>query len=256
MLKIGKKNILGILVFILLAFPAYLGAAGLDSLKVDFLQGNYHRVIFEGENQISKFNFNSSDELSYILGLSYLKTGNLKSAEESFKRVIKDARGTLNTQAKLGLADTYLINGQLQEAADIYNAILAEQPNTKFKAAILYRQSLAEFKKGNNSQGNEYLSKLKNDFPLSSELSLTMNIPRSYSVLPKNQEYSVQVGFFTNKENADGFKSKLLDRDFPAYTEQASNGWRVKVGRFKNEQEAVDLERKLSQDGFPTKICP
>lgn len=252
----GKKNILFIIVLSLLFFPGYSLAAELNTLKANFLQGNYRRVIFEGQTQIKKFNFNSSPDLSYILGLSYLKEGNLAAAEESFKRVIKDARGELNTQAKLGLADTYLIGGQLQEAEDIYNGILVEQPNTNLKAAILYRQSRVEFKKGNNSQGNAYLFRLKRDFPLSPELKLSTGIPRVYPSSRNGQEYSVQVGFFTNSENANSFKSKLLAHNFPAYLEQASNGWRVKVGRFKSEEEAVDLESKLSQEGFPTKICP
>ncbi len=252
----SKKNILCIIVFIFLSLPCYCLPSELDTLKVNFLQGNYQRVIFEGQNQIKKFNFNSSDELSYILGLSYLKIGNLTAAEESFNRVIKNTRGQLNTQAKLGLADTYLIGGKLQEAEDLYNKIITEKPNTSLKAAILYRQSLAGFKKGNNSQGNEYLFKLKKAFPLSPELKLNTGIPRVYAFSPDGQEYSVQVGFFTNRENANSFKSKLSARNFPAYLEQANGGWRVKVGRLKSVQEAVDLESKLSQEGFPTKICP
>jgi len=252
----SKKNLLSIIVFVLFSLPSFCSAAELNTLKADFLAGNYRRVIFEGQALIKKFNFESSPDLSYILGLSYLKEGNLAAAEESFKRVIKDARGELNTQGRLGLADTYLIGGQLQDAEDIYNRIITDQPNTSLKAAIFFRLSQLEFKKGNNPQRNEYLLRLKKDFPLSPELKLTTGIPRVYSSSQKNQEYSVQVGFFTNSQNANSFKSKLLARDFPAYLEQTSNGWRVKVGRFESVQEAVDLENKLSQEGFPTKICP
>ncbi|MEI6831777.1 MAG: SPOR domain-containing protein [Candidatus Omnitrophota bacterium] len=252
----NKKNLLSIIVFVLFSFPSFCSAAELNTIKADFLAGNYRRVIFEGQVKIKKFNFDSSLELNYILGLSYLKEGNLVAAEESFKRVIKDARGQLNTQGRLGLADTYLIGGQLQDAEDIYNEIIIDQANTSLKAAVLYRQSQLEFKKGDNSKGNEYLLKLKKDFPLSPELKLSSGIPRVYSSSQKNKEYSVQVGFFTNSQNANSFKSKLLDRDFPAYLEQVNNGWRVKVGRFKSVQEAIDLESKLSQEGFPTKICP
>lgn len=254
----NNRNILFIIViiFALLAFTDYCLATELDTLKADFLKGNYRRVIFEGQAQMKKFNFSSSHELSYILGLSYLKEGNLTAAEESFKRVIKDAKGELNTQASLGLADTYLIGGQLQDAEDIYSRIIADQPNTNLKAAMLYRQGLAEFKKGNNSRGNEYLLKLKKDFPLSPELKLATSIPRIYSTLRETQEYSVQVGFFTSNKNADSFNAELLVRGFPAYLEQANNGWRVKVGRFKSVREAMDLASKLSQEGFPTKVCP
>ena len=250
----SKKNIL--FFFILLSFPSYCLASELDTLKTDFLQGNYRRVIFEGQALMKESNFNGSDELNYMLGLSYLKIGNLAAAQESFNRVLKDARGQLNTQARLGLADTYLIGGKLQDAEDIYNKIITDQPNTNLKAAIIYRQSLAGFKKGNNAQGNEYLYKLKKDFPFCPELKSNTGIPRVYASSQETQEYSVQVGFFTNSENANSFKSKLLARGFSAYLEQVSGGWRVKVGRFKSAQDAVDLENKLSKEGFPTKVCP
>lgn len=252
----SKKNILFFLVFVVCFSASYCLAAELDSIKTDYLEGNYRRVIFEGNAMMQKFNFSSLSELSYILGLSNLKIGNLVAAEESFKRVIKNAQGELNAQARMGLADTYLIGGQFQDAEDIYNKIIIDQPNTSLKAAILYRQSLAGFKKGNNSQGNDYLSKLKKDFPFCSELKLSGGIPRVNFSATENQEYSVQVGFFTNHENASSFRSKLLTQGYPAYLEQISNGWRVKVGNFKNKQDAVNLENKLSGEGFPTKVCP
>ncbi|MFH1190771.1 MAG: SPOR domain-containing protein [Candidatus Omnitrophota bacterium] len=251
-----KKSILFFFVLISLFFSGYCLASELDLLKADFLRGNYRRVIFEGQSQMNKFNFKGGDELSYLVGLSYLKLGDLAAAEESFKRVLKDAQGQLITQARLGLADTYLIGGQLLDAEDNYNKIIIDQPDTHLKAAILYRQSWIGFKKGNNAQGNEYLSKLKKDFPACPELKSTLDILQVYPTLMEDQEYSVQVGFFANQENADNFTSKLSSRGFPAYLEQAGSGWRVKVGRFKHEQEAIDLESKLAQEGFLTKVCP
>ncbi len=251
------RKIIPLLIFFVSMFPpVFCWPAELDALKADFLRGNYQRVIFEGHAQVERINLRRADELNCILGLSYLKEHNLAAAQESFKRVLRNSSGKFKTQASLGLADTYLIGGQFQEAEDIYNKLIDEDPNISLKAAILYRLSQCGFKKGNNSQGNEYLSKLKRDFPASLELRITRAIGWIEPVFSGTGEYSVQVGFFANSENADSLKHKLLNKGYPAYVERESAGNRVRVGRFKSRREALDLENKLSKEGFPTKVTP
>ncbi len=239
-----------------LFYPLFCWSADLDRIKADFLRRNYRRVIFEGLAQLDRINIRSSDELNYIMGLSYLKENNLGQAQESFKRTLKNLSGKFRAQATLALADTYLIAGQYQEAEDIYNKLVNEDPNTSLKAALLYRLSQSGFKKGDNRQGNEYLFKLKKDFPLSPELKLTSGIPRIEVSLKDAGEYCVQVGFFANTVNANNLKERLCALGFPAYVEAAAGGYRVRAGRFKARDEAVDLESKLSKKGFPTKLCP
>ena len=252
-----RRKIIPLFIFFAaMFFPVFCWPAELDALKADFLRGNYRRVIFEGQAQVDRINLRRADELNCILGLSYLKEHNLAAAEESFKRVLRNSSGKFKIQAKLGLADTYLIGGQFQEAETIYNELINEDPNSGLKAAILYRLSQCGFKKGDNAQGNEYLFKLKRDFPASLELRFTRAIGRIEPIFPETGGYSVQVGFFANNENADSLKHKLLNKGYPAYVEQVGAGNRVRVGRFKARREALDLENKLSKEGFPTKVTP
>ena len=251
-----QKSKFYLIISVLFIFPAVCWAVELDTLKADFLQGNYRRVIFEAQTQVERINFGGSDELNYILGLSYLKEGKLDSAQSCFRRILDNSNSKFKEQAALGLADTYLIRGQFQEAEDIYNKLITDDSNSSQKAAVLYRLSQSGFKKGNNRQGNEYLLKLKRDFPLSPELRLTKGLTLIAMPLQDTGEYSVQVGFFSNSANANNFKDKLLVRNYPAYVENFGTGYRVKVGRFKLQKEALDLEGKLSQDGFQTKLCP
>ncbi|TAM37083.1 SPOR domain-containing protein [bacterium] len=161
----------------------------------------------------------------------------------------------------MGLADTYLISGDYQEADDIYNKLINDEPNTGLKASLLYRLSQASSKRGDHRLANEYILKLKRDFPLSPELKLTSGIPHieaSKIEAPKNDAgvYSVQVGFFSNTVNADNLRDKLRALGFSAYVEEAGGGYRVRVGRFKAQDEAIEMERELSRKGFPTKVCP
>lgn len=237
-----------------LFFPAFCRAADLDKLKADFLQGNYRRVIFEGE--AARGNIRLSEELDYILGLSYFKENDLEQAREAFNRILKNPSPKLRAQAAMSLADTYLVAGGYQEAEDIYNKLINEEPNTSLKAALLYRLSQVYFKKGDHRQANEYLLKLKKDFPLSPELKLTRGFPHIEPAKNDPGPYSVQVGFFANSANAGNLRDKLCVLGFSAYVEEAPEGYRVRVGRFKTQSEAVEMESELSQKGFPTKLCP
>jgi len=251
-----NKLFLALLIFFL--SPVICRAADLDSLKVDFLQGNYRRVIFEAQALVDRANAGGVEELNYILGLSYLKERKLEQAQDCFKRILGTS-SKFKAQASLGLADAYLMSGRFGEAQDIYNKLITDDPNSSQKAAILYRLSQLEFKKGNIQQGNDYLFKLKRDFPLSPELRLAKGLSLiALPVLPVKDagEYSVQVGFFTNSSNANNLKNKLLAENYPAYLEDSGAGYRVRVGRFKSQKEALDLENKLSKEGFQTKICP
>lgn len=235
-------------------------AAGLEALKVDFLQGNYRRVIFEGQAQLDRINIGGTDELSYILGLSYLKESEISLAQGCFRRILNNQKSKFKEQATLGLADTFLISGRFQEAEEIYNKLIIDRPNTGQKAAILYRLSRLEFKRGNNQKGNNYLTRLKRDFPLSPELRSNRGFEISNRPLDlpvsATGEYSVQVGFFTNSSNAANLRDKLIAKDFPAYIEDSSGGYRVRVGKFKTQKEALSLESDLSKEGFQTKVCP
>ncbi|MDD5409201.1 MAG: tetratricopeptide repeat protein [Candidatus Omnitrophica bacterium] len=228
----------------------------MDNIKADFLQGNYRRVILEAQAQAERFNIQGTDELVYLLGLSYLKENKLEQAQECFRRILNNPISKFKEQSAMASADTYLIKGQFQEAEGIYNKLLEDNPNTRLKAAIFYRLSQSNYRKGNNEQSSEYLAKLKRDFPLSLELKPSKGIPASIPLVNEAGGFSVQVGFFVKNLNAVNFKDKLLAMGYPAYVEASSEGYRVKVGRFKTQTEALDTENRLSREGFSTKLCP
>lgn len=252
------KNKIFIIIFFLLIIPGFCWAeTGLDNIKIDFLKGNYRRVIFEA--QASRFDITGANELNYILALSYLKEERLEQARDCFKRLLGGLPNKFKQRSQLGLADTYLIEGRFQEAEEIYNKLATGEPNGSQKAAILYRLSQLEAKKGNNQQANNYLSQLRKEFPLSPELRLNkvlvfVDKPQASTI--ETEGYSVQVGFFSSRANAGILKDKLLAEDFPAYIENSGGAYRVKVGRLKTLKEALELEGRLSKEGFQTKIYP
>jgi len=68
------------------------------------------------------------------------------------------------------------------------------------------------------------------------------------------------VGSFSSGANADNLRKQLENNGYLVVVEQAdSKGrltYRVKVGKFRLRQEAELLAEKLSENGYPTKICP
>ncbi|MCX5669077.1 MAG: SPOR domain-containing protein [Candidatus Omnitrophica bacterium] len=261
-----RKNKFILVFWFFLILPNFCWALDLDILKTDFLQGNYRRVIFEGQAQVDRMHSGNADELNYILGLSYFKESKLDLAQDCFRRVLSNPNSKFKPEASLALADTYLVGGQLQQAEDLYNKLITGDANSSQKPAIWYRLSQLESKRGDQKKSNDYLFKLKRDFPMSSELRLTRGIvfvntsavacEPLVNVQAGAGEYSIQVGFFTSSLNANNFKNTLLSKDYPAYVESSGTGYRVKVGRFKSQKEALALESKLSQEGFATKVCP
>ena len=245
--------------FALLLFTATCYALNLDNLKVNLIKGDYRAAINEGEKLIAQDPH--SDELYYLLGLSYLKAGDYLRSADKFEVIIKEFSGSrFKEEARLGLGDAYLLSNDLAKAEESYHELLRCNPDTKLKAQLFYRLSEISFKKGEANQGQDYLAKLKEDYPLNPEVKQNRDI---WPVEKNSPDfyYSVQVGAFSNSINAANLKQKLLSSGYPAYIEEAlspasSKNYRVKVGRLNSRLEAEDLNKKLKAQGYPTKICP
>ena len=76
------------------------------------------------------------------------------------------------------------------------------------------------------------------------------------NILPDtpNQTYRVQVGAFRNRNYANRLLNELLEMDFPAYIDDSGEFYRVGVGGYATLNEAVQMERRLKQEGYQTII--
>ena len=232
-------------------------AASLDKIKVYILNSDYQSAITEGERLISLSGSGyQSEELYYLLGLSYLKVGNYLRASDIFEIILKEFKNSAFREgAYLGLGDTFFLRGDYQKARDNYLKLVSDYPHTKLKAAAYSRLAQSAAKCGNTEEAQSYQVKLESEFSLSPE-SL-----RESNILPSgNFYYTVQAGSFANRTNADNLARKLTDQGYSVYVEelplQDKVMYRVKVGKFNNRQEALELEAKLSREGYPTKVCP
>ncbi len=246
--------IFGYCLFFAAISPTY--ALNLDKVRFYFLNGDYNACINEGEKILAgSGNARGLDSLYYLLGLSYLKEGNYLRASDIFEIILKEFKHSVfKEEARLGLGDTYFLRGDYNKAAGYYRGLLADDPSTKFAGLIYYRLSQCAFKTGNTSEGDDYLGRLKKQFPLNPEIisDKDLSSPVNY--------YTVQIGSFSSNQNAASLESKLIQKKYPAYVEEYRLGdktsYKVKVGRLASRQEAADLAGRLSREGYPTKICP
>jgi tetratricopeptide (TPR) repeat protein len=228
-------------------------ALNLEKLKVYFLQGNYSASIKEGEKVLAGAQQSPElAELYCILGISYLKDGNFLRASDIFEIILKEfKKNKFSEQARLGLGDSYFLRGDLQHAEQCYKQLLEEDRNTNLKPELYYRFSRLAFKKGDILEGKEYLDKLNKEFPLNLEAKQADEA---------SAFYSVQVGAFSNKDNAKNLLNKLIKQGYEAYMEESNIlgrlTYRVKVGKATQRAEIAVLENKLSRDGYPTKVLP
>lgn len=110
-------------------------------------------------------------------------------------------------------------------------------------------------KQGNTAEAELYLGRLAKEFPLSPEAKLGRK-----AALEPGIYYSVQVGCFSKKTNAQNLAGSLNEKGYPVYIEEmgSKNGpvYRVRIGKTNSRQEAAELERRLSKEGYPTNIIP
>lgn len=231
-------------------------AFNLDKVKTYFLKGEYNLAIAEGEKVLARNTHGAgSDELYYILGMSYLKQGNYLRASDIFEIILKEFRNSaLKDEAQIGLGDSYFLRGDYQKAKLSYAALLNSNTYPELQPLIYYRLSQCAFKEGDIKEGNSYLNKLKRDFPRCLEIVLNRGLENPLDF------YTVQIGSFVSFANAERLRNKLLNKGYDAYLQEADMDgkriYRVRVGKLKSRSEAVRTQNKLSREGYPTHIFP
>ncbi len=67
-------------------------------------------------------------------------------------------------------------------------------------------------------------------------------------------EYTVQTGAYRNLRYAEELMMELREMDFPVRIERGDGYYRVRVGRFDDLEDAIEMEQRLKKAGYPTII--
>lgn len=240
------------------AEPGHASFAQAEKL---FLEGRYEHVIYRVDELIASGS-RQVDELLFLKGLAQLKSNLFKDARVSFRRVIsKFPKSKRAFDAHIGVGDSYFLGSDdIDAAISAYQDILNRYPNDKNIPVVYYRMGNCFKKIGSNDKAAEYFNKVKTLAPLSFESRMipgfvSSKVPQAAS----KGHFSVQVGSFKNKRNAEKLVSKLSKEGFDSFMEipvsSSDRLYRVKVGRLDSKKEAEVLASRLKARGYSTRIC-
>ena len=236
-----------------LVMSTFSYAASLKRAQELFLNSDYQGVITECKSALPNSRRTKKLELKYLLGQAYIKTGDLSDAEDIFTTLVKECKTfVICDKALLGLGDVYFLKEDYREAKDIY--LQAKESESDFGAGVYYRLAQADFKLGNLSEGKKYAQILTAKFPSSFEAK-KVDLLNTKGIF-----YTVQVGAFSNRNNAMQLTADLKENGFDAYVESIERSgdklYRVRVGKFESKDRVIELQEKLLDAGYPTKIFP
>jgi tetratricopeptide (TPR) repeat protein len=240
------------------------------------LEGNYNKIVSDATKLIDSRS-SGREELYYERGLAELKLGKFDAARSDFNTVIsKYSRSGRKFDSYIGIGDAYFLEGNIGNATKSYEGILSEFPNDKNLALVYYRIGCCYRKSGINDRAEFYFDKSRKMAPLSFESRM---IPRpgycrvataeaepnhdtqslKEPLSGQGSRFSVQVGSFKSKYNAEKLSHKLTGdgyETFVDYAKAAEDGmYRVKVGRFSWKNEAEKTASDLKGRGYNARIC-
>ncbi len=235
--------------FAILFFELSLFSSQLSLIQSCYLNREYAKCIRLCRKKIKE---EQRDIYYYILGLSYLQTGYLEEARQSFKKLLeKFPNSDLANEAVLGIGDTYLYTEEFKKALKFFKRLLITQ---KDYAPLYLRIAKTFLKLGKWKEAENYLYKIISKFP-NSCFSETAK-----ELIGEGFYFSVQVGAFKYKENASKLCRELKERGFKAYIKEKKSQqgiiYRVRVGKEKKKNKIEKIKSRLLELGFPATIYP
>lgn len=229
----------------------------IGTAEVFFLQRQYWQAIDEFQKAV-KENPDNPDlaaQADYFTGACYVNLFDFLTAKKNFEAVVaKYKQSPYYEDAYLALGDIEFLQENFQEALNIYNDFLSGHPGKRRLATLYFRLSETNLRLGRKKEFREYLDKLQKEFPLSFEA-------KDARRLSQNDEfYTVQVGAFTDYDNAEEFIAQLKSKGYKVHSVlcmlSGKKLCRIRVGQYRTMDEAQLLKKKLEADGYFAKILP
>ena len=233
-------------VLLLAAVPLY--ADIFSDAQKDYIYGDYQDSIDKLER------LKGNQAAAYLLGLNYFKLGDYGKAREYFSIVIRlGGRASFNDEAMIKMADTYFLEKNYIKAKSQYLYLLQSSKASNFLPIIYLRLAQIASKQNDWSTRNQYLNKIKTQFPKSAEMKY-VTILESYG-----NYYTIQVGAFGSVENARAIQEDLRSRN-DVYIVKENKGdmtiYKVRVGKFSTHEQAEKICNRLTEAGYPAIIYP
>jgi tetratricopeptide (TPR) repeat protein len=250
--------VLFILSFLLCVAPsAQAGVITIADIQSAFMQKDYPKVKeLSGTFTNQPITPQEKSEALYYSALSDLWLGQYAFARQTVQQVIDSKPSQdLMDRASLALIDTYYMEGDYKTSQSLAEEFLKNNPKSEFSSSVYLKVARSYLKLADWDKGRGYLEKIVKEFPNSLERFHVEQL------LQESQFFAVQVGSFLDRSASETLAGELQKKGEYAYVVEANSQdgkklYRVRVGKFQQFNEAQQLETKLAQLGYPTKIYP
>ncbi len=229
----------------------------LDKAQLLFLQRQYVQAIDECVKAVKEHPDNPAiiSQANYLTGASYVNLFDFLTAKKNFQVIVDQYSGSpYYEDAYMGLGDIEFLQENYGEALKVYEQFLRTDPSPRRRATLYFRLAEIYLKRGDRELFKKYYDKLQKEFPLSFEAKDARRLQGSGSY------YTVQVGAFTNFDNAQECINQLKAKGYNVYSVlcmlSGKKLCRIRVGRYATEKEAEEAKGKLESDGFLAKVFP
>lgn len=189
-------------------------------------------------------------EVYYYLGRLSI---NPDSATMYYRRIINGYPQSRYVDiAYLEIAKIAIGQDNFKDALVTLNELRKNYPDSELKDEVLFWTGVAYIESGDKDVGYKTLQELINTYPKSIWSSRAKNfVPQT---TPPKEFYTIQVGSFRNKENAEKRIEELKAKGFDARIVEASImekiHYRVWVGEFETMEQAKSMALKLDSLGI------
>jgi len=226
--RLAKKISIVIILSLILSFSGgdlFAQTSSLRNVGVLILKDAYSQAARECEKILTHHHQSKiRTKAYYLLGICRLKQSRYEQARKNFNIILgKYRQSQVYDDAALSIADSYFLAEDFKQAVKKYEQFIHDFPRSEL--ASIARIQLRLCKQG---------KRLANSY------------------------FSVQLGCFAKKKNAQRLRNELIDGGFRAYILELPGDslYHVRVGRFSNRTEAEFLEQQLKAEGYSTKLCP
>ena len=226
--RLAKKISIVITLSLILSFSGgdlFAQSVALKNVEVLMLKGAYSQAARECERFLAGRHRAAIEcKAYYLLGTCLLKEGRYDEARKNFDIILQRfPRSKFCDDASLSVANSYLLEGDYNQASLKYGQFLRDFTRSELSSIARRQQKLCK-------QGSPYVGFY----------------------------FSVQLGCFSNKTNAEKLRDKLINNGYQAYILELPGDelYHVRVGKLSSRSQAESLEQRLKAAGYSTKICP
>jgi tetratricopeptide (TPR) repeat protein len=183
----------------------------------------------------------------YLLGTYYLKEHELAAAEREFTYVASHAgHARLARQARIRIGDVAVAATEFDRAAQLFERLLQNARQHGDGAELSFKLGLVCQRQGRWPEADVLYQRVREKYR-GSPFAM-----RAAEQLAMPHHFSLQVGAFANKENAEGKREALLERGHEASVHEFQRHGRalycVRVGTFDTRGKALEFRSRMTAD--------